>query len=305
MHARERRRQGPAQAGDVRQPRGPGEPRADAPHVADGQQGRHDRRDPPEARQTQPVDERGGRLRHAVGDAHRFVGQRHEHRHRAEHVDHHDADAGEQHAAAQRCGRVVDLPAQRRGQLQPRVREGHRRKQVDGLKIHVGRHQAGGREARRAAVRHHHPRGEKDEDQRRHPGAESAHVLQPLADVQADDVQGHGDPQADQRDDGDEDGVVPQVDEARAADVRRDRGRRHHQRGIVEEIVDPVPPPRQEPLARSERPSRPAVQAAGARVDVRQLTHRQRRRDEEHQHRHQPQRQRRDPELTGGGREPA
>src|SRR6185437_5601754 len=78
----------------------------------------------------------------------------------------------------------------------------------------------------------------------------------------------------------------------------------HEQRREIEKVVDPVPPPRHEPVRLTEGPAHPAIHPTRPGIQVGELPDRARRGQEEDQHREEPQQQARRSELARGGQPP-
>ncbi len=112
---------------------------------------------------------------------------------RSDDVHEGDERAGAEDGAGQGAARIADLFAHGGDQFEAGEGEGDLRPEVDRVPVpcgqHVGDGEVGGgamAESRRVPAMH-------DQHDERHVGADAAGVLQPLADVEADDVEDHGD----------------------------------------------------------------------------------------------------------------
>ena len=109
-----------------------------------------------------------------------------------------DERAGAEDCARQSTARIAHLFGHAGNQLEAGEREGDLRPEVDGVPIPRGTH-VGERELRDRAVAQADQHGHAGEDQQRQIGADAARVLQPFADVEADDVEHHRDQKQGQR----------------------------------------------------------------------------------------------------------
>ena len=291
MHGPERRGQHAIDTGDKGNPCRSRDPGARAAEVPEGDQRRDDGRDDHDPPDAQARHDRGGSLRNPVGEVDSISGEGDQYRERPQDVRGDDTDSRQDDAAPHRGRRILDLTAQCRRQLQPGERERHRREQAEERQVEFSWVKGLGGETGSAAVRGERHARQDDEDRRRQPRAVRAEVLHPFADAQTDEVETQRDPQTAERERGDEPFALGEMHEARASDIRGDRPTGEQQRRIIDEVVDPVPPPGDESVPRPEGARHPAVDPPLTRIDFGQLAHRHRRGQEENPHRQRPQHQ--------------
>ena len=137
-------------------------------------------------------------MKHAAGGLDLLRGNQREHRKGADDVDDGDQHSGGEHCTRESFARIANLIAHGGDQLKPGKGEGDLRPEIDGIEIPV-RHHVGNREVRDGTVAHINKGCDGGKHQQRNVGGDAARVLQPLADVQADDIQDHCDGQQNER----------------------------------------------------------------------------------------------------------
>ena len=137
-----------------------------------------------------------------------------------------------------------------------------------------------------------------DDDHRRNPHGNRAQVVQPLANVQADDVYHRGEGQCEQRENDVEGGVVREMSPGALPHVNDVAGGEIKHGGEIGQIAGPVCPGRHESGKISERFLAPDVKPALIGIAGRQLDDGERQRDIEDQPRADPDHDRTGP---GGG----
>jgi hypothetical protein len=186
--------------------------------------------------------------------------------------DVHESDerARAEDRAGQRAAGIVDLFAHGGDKFKAGEGEGDLRPEVDGVPVPCGKHVGAG-EVGGGAVAEHDEASYGDKHEQRDVSADAAGVLEPLADVETDDVEEHGNGKQGERDSDQEGAVLSERRAARTEDVSRHGGRGEQEAGKIEEGVDPVSPSCDETMEGSECLARPDVEAAFLRKARREL----------------------------------
>ena len=132
----------------------------------------------------------------------------------------------------------------------------------------------GGRGAEAVPGDHAHP----DHDHDRNPHGQCAQVVQPFADIEADDIQPCDDGERDERERDIERGVVGEMSPGTGADEKSVAGSKVEYRGEVGKVAGPVGPGGDEPGEVSEGTFAPDVEAALIGVARREFQYGQRQR---------------------------
>ena len=128
---------------------------------------------------------------------------------------------------------------------------------------------------------HNHQNGHAGENQQRQISPDASRVLQPLADVQSDDVQRHRDQQHGQRYPQQKRAVIGQCSAAAGHRIGSHRRACQQQSRKIEDGIDPVGPAGDKAVEWSERVARPRVNAALLGESRGELVDHQRARHEE------------------------
>ena len=145
------------------------------------------------------------------------------------------------------------------------------------------------------------PDGDDDEDGKGQVSADAAGVLQPLADVEADDVQPDGNEEKAERDCELEGSILSEAGAAGAEDVGGHGGAGEQQAGEIEDGVDPVGPAGDEAVEGTEGFFGPDVEAAFFREARRKLVDDESARNEKENGGEDPEADRGGAVVAGGG----
>ncbi len=154
---------------------------------------------------------------------------------------------------------------------------------------------------RGGAVAPNHKRGNAHQHHQGHIGSNAARVLQPLADVQPDDVQNHGDKENGKRDGEQKSPVLRQRGALPANDVGSHGSAGQQQAGKIEKGVDPVSPAGNKAVKGAEGLFGPGVEAAFLGKPRGKFVDDQRAGDEEEDRGQNPEADGRGAVVAGGG----
>ena len=211
-----------------------------------------------------------------------------------------DERAGAEDGARQGAARIADFLAHGGDEFEAGEGEGDLRPEVDRVPVPRGHHVAEREVGCRAVVKIDDG-GDAGEHEERHIGSHAAGILEPFADVEADDVQDHGDQKHGQRDGEQKGAVLRQSGAAAADDVGAHGGAGEQQAGKIKDGIDPVGPSGDKAVKGTEGLTRPGVEAALLGEARGELVDDEGSRDEKEERGEDPQADRRGAVVARGG----